>query len=76
MKRTGRTRRLRNLAHKAGPPLTTTELAGMIGMSSTFIRKEIDSGYLRAMRIGRGRKPVFRIALSEAQRYVKELGLL
>jgi hypothetical protein len=48
----------------------------MIGMSSTFIRKEIASGYLRAARIGHGRKQVFRIALREARRYVRSLGLL
>jgi excisionase family DNA binding protein len=68
--------RLKDLAHTTGPPLTTGELAAMIGMSSTFIRKEIDSGYLRATRIGRGRKRVFRIAVREAHRYVRDLGLL
>ena len=76
MKRHKRTHKLPDLSRKSGPPLTTAELAGMIGMSCTFIRNEIDGGYLRAIRIGRGRKPVFRIALREAQRYVKELGLL
>lgn len=70
------TQRLQHLADEAGPPLTTAELADMIGMSATFIRKEIDSGYLRATRIGRGRKPVFRIPVGEALRYVRELGLL
>jgi hypothetical protein len=48
----------------------------MIGMSQTFIRKEISNGYLRAARIGHGRKCVLRIAVSEARRYVRRLGLL
>jgi excisionase family DNA binding protein len=62
--------------YKAARPLTTTELAGIIGMSATFIRKEIDNGYLRAIRMGRGRKRVYRIAVHEARRYARELGLL
>ena len=48
----------------------------MIGMSSTFIRVEIGSGYLRAAKVGHGRRPVFRIPVSEAHRYIKKLGLL
>ena len=48
----------------------------MIGMSPTFIRVEIGSGYLRAVRVGRGSKPVFRIPVREACRYVKKLGLM
>jgi excisionase family DNA binding protein len=76
MKRRGLGRRWNDLSHTTGPPLTTTELAALIGMSATFIRKEIGNGYLRAIRIGRGRKPVFRIAVGEARRYVRELGLL
>jgi excisionase family DNA binding protein len=74
MRRNKRNQRLPDLSRKSGRPLTTAELAAMIGMSCTFIRNEIDAGYLRATRIGRGRKPVFRIPLREAQRYVKELG--
>ena len=72
----GRVRALDDLARGSGPPLTTSELARMIGMSATFIRLEISSGYLRAARLGRGRKPVFRISVREACRYVKKLGLL
>jgi hypothetical protein len=71
-----RVRALEDLARGSGPPLTTTELARMIGMSPTFIRLEIGSGYLRAVRLGRGRRPVFRIPVREACRYVKKLGLL
>ena len=48
----------------------------MIAMSPTFIRIEISGGYLRAVRVGRGRRPVFRIPVREACRYVKKLGLL
>jgi hypothetical protein len=69
-------RRLNDLLERTGPPLTTTELASLIGMSSTFIRKEIGHGYLRAIPVGRGRKRVFRIPVREARRYVRALGLL
>jgi hypothetical protein len=69
-------RALQDLALAGGPPLTTRELARMIGMSSTFIRGEIRSGHLRAVPLGRGRKRVFRIPFREARRYVRELGLL
>jgi hypothetical protein len=69
-------RALEELACGDGPPLTTSELARMIGMSATFIRVEIDGGYLTAARVGHGRRPVFRILVREARRYVKKLGLL
>ena len=72
----GRVRVLEDLVRGSGPPLTTSELARMIGMSPTFIRLEIGSGYLRAAKVGRGRRPVFRIPVREACRYVKKLGLL
>jgi excisionase family DNA binding protein len=62
--------------HETPRPMTTSEVAKMIGMSATFVRKEISSGYLRAIRIGRGRKSVFRIPVSEFRRYIKTLGLL
>ena len=69
-------RALQDLLLGGGPPLTTRELARMIGMSSTFIRGEIRSGHLRAVPLGRGRKRVFRIPFREARRYVRELGLI
>ena len=69
-------RRLKDRTRRFGRPLTTSELASLVGMSSTFIRKEICSGYLRATLVGRGRKRVFRIPAQEARRYVRELGLL
>ena len=71
-----RARTVEDLARGGGPPLTTSELARMIGMSATFIRLEIGSGYLRAAKLGRGRKAVFRIPIGEAFRYVRKLGLL
>jgi hypothetical protein len=71
-----RVRALEDLVRGSGPPLTTNELARIIGMSPTFIRVEIGGGYLRAVRVGRGRRPVFRIPVREARRYVKKLGLL
>jgi excisionase family DNA binding protein len=57
-------------------PLTTAELGRRIGMSQTFIREEIHTGHLRAIVVGRGRKRVFRILATEAQRYMKQLGVL
>ncbi len=57
-------------------PLTTGELARMIGMSPTFIREEIHGGYLHAVVVGRGRKRVYRIPATEAYRYIKALGIL
>ena len=71
-----RSRRPKDRTRRSGRPLTTSELASLVGMSSTFIRKEICNGYLRATLVGRGRKRVFRIPLQEARRYVRELGLL
>lgn len=71
-----RIRSLEDLSHGSGPPLTTRQLAQIIGMSPTFIREEIRSGHLRAVAVGRGRKRVFRILVREAGRYAKALGLL
>ena len=61
---------------ETGPPLTTTEMAWITGMSATFIRAEIHTGHLRATRIGRGRKRVFRIQVCHARAYVRQLGLI
>ncbi len=69
-------RTLGDLTLRDGPPLTTFELAHMIGMSSTFVREEIRSGHLRAVSLGHGRKRVYRIPLGDALHYVKTLGLV
>jgi len=69
-------RRIRDLGGADGSPLTTRELAEITGMSQTFIRSEIRSGELRAVALGRGKKRVFRIRFREAQRYVRQLGLI
>jgi excisionase family DNA binding protein len=71
-----RVRQIRDLVEEAGSPLTTRELAEITGMSQTFIRNEIRSGELQAVALGRGKKRVFRILFAEAQRYVRQLGLL
>jgi len=68
--------RIRDLASDNGSPLTTRELAAITGMSQTFIRNEIRCGQLAAVALGRGKKRVFRILFREAQRYVRQLGLL
>ena len=61
----------------AGPqPLTTGELARMVGMSPAFIREEIQGGYLHAVVVGRGQTHVYRIPAREAYRYIKQLGIL
>jgi hypothetical protein len=74
---TTRPRRLSDLAEGADDqPLTTRELAQMIGMSPTFVRAEIRAGNLRAASVGRGRKRVFRIPVREARNYAAKLGLM
>jgi excisionase family DNA binding protein len=69
-------RGLDDLLRPDGPPLTISELARMVGMSATFIRAEINSGYLRAVKVGRGRKRVFRILVCHARAYAEQLGLV
>ena len=64
------------LEQMEGRPLSTAELADIVGMSATFIRKEIKEGQLRAVRVGRGRKCVYRITVSDAAQYARRLGLL
>ena len=76
LKLPGSRRRLKDLSVDEGPPLTTTELAQLTGMSPTFIRGEIRSGHLRAVRIGRGQTTVFRILVPDARNYAQQLGLL
>jgi hypothetical protein len=71
-----RVQTLEDLIRADGPPLSTRELARLIGMSATFIRSEIRAGHLRGVAIGRGRKRVFRITAREARRYAKTLGLI
>jgi len=72
----GSERRLSDLSLTEVPPLTTTELARMTGMSPTFIRAEIKTGHLRAVQVGRGRKRVFRIRVCHARAYARQLGLI
>jgi len=69
-------RALTDLADANGSPLTTSELARIVGMSPTFIRNEIKTGQLRAITLGHGRKRVFRIPAPEALTYARKLGML
>jgi excisionase family DNA binding protein len=69
-------RALTDLADASESPLTTSEMARMVGMSPTFIRTEIKSGQLRAVALGHGRKRVFRIPAHEALTYARKLGML
>ena len=62
---------LDSLEQTVGPPLTTSEMARMLGVAHA-----IKGGHLRAVRIGRGRKRVFRILTRDAIRYARSLGLL
>jgi len=71
-----RHRRLSDLGDGDDQPLSTRELAKMIGMSPTFVRAEIRAGNLRAVALGRGRKRVFRITVREARSYATKLGLV
>jgi hypothetical protein len=72
----GRQRALNDLVKGNAAPLTTSELADMVGFSATFIRSEIRGGHLRAIALGRGRKRVYRILPQDAVRYARRLGLL
>ena len=76
MPQTPRRRALKDLVRGDARPLTTSELASMVGLSATFIRAEIRSGNLRAIAVGRGRKHVYRILRGDALRYARQLGLL
>src|SRR5437016_2671383 len=49
-----RLRRLSDLLNGDDQPLSTSELAQMIGMSQTFVREEIRAGHLRAVSVGHG----------------------
>jgi excisionase family DNA binding protein len=69
-------RALTDLADANGSPLTTTEMARMLGMSATFVRSEIKSGQIRAIAFGHGRKRVFRIPTQEALTYARKHGML
>ncbi len=66
----------RDLLSAEGPPLTTSELARLTGMSPSFIRKEIRANEVQAVVMGRGRKRVFRILRDEARRYMRQLGVI
>jgi excisionase family DNA binding protein len=69
-------RALEDLVRGDARPLTTSELARLVGLSATFIRTEIRGGHLRAVAVGRGRKRVYRILQREAIRYARQLGVL
>ena len=58
-------------------PLSTSELAHLVGCSAKFIRDEIAGGHLKAVRIGRGHVIGSRllIAPDEADRYLRSLGV-
>ena len=58
------------------PPLSTSGLAKQIGMSASFVRMEIRLGEIQAIRVGHGRRCVYRIPHEEAMRYMRQIGLL
>jgi excisionase family DNA binding protein len=60
-----------DLSSEAGPPLTTGELARVTGVSDRTVRRDIELGYLNAVkRNGIGQ---YRIAWLEARRYAAQL---
>jgi excisionase family DNA binding protein len=67
---------LEDLIRGVTPPLTTSELASLVGLSASFIRSEIRGGHLRAVAMGHGAKRVYRILPSDAIEYVRQLGTL
>ena len=58
-------------------PLTTVELARMVGMllRPSSVRR-FRGGTLHAVNVGRGQTHVYRIPAREAYRYIKQLGIL
>lgn len=73
----GGPRRSDHADREAGPPpLSTSALAKRIGMSASFVRMEIRLGEIHAIRVGHGRKCVYRIPHDEVIRYMQQLGLL
>ena len=69
-----------DLTQPSGPPLTTGQLAAVVGLSSETIRREITLGVLRAFRRPalptRGKRTEYRIAWGEARRYAIMVGVL
>lgn len=66
-----------DLSQPSGPPLTTSQLALVVGFSAQFIRTEILAGELKAIRVGRGQKrKEYRIPWREARRYALQIGVL
>lgn len=63
-----------DLSQTSGPPITTSQLAIVTGLSAQFIRMEIVAGELKAVRIGRARRKEYRIPWREARRYARALG--
>lgn len=75
MKRHKRTHKLPNLSRKTGRPLTTAELAEMIGMSCTFIRTRSTADICGRLASAADGSPCFESRCAKPS-YVKELGLL
>jgi hypothetical protein len=65
-----------DLTQQDGQPISTGQLAAVIGMSDDFIRLEIKNGELTARRVGRGLRREYRICWAEARRYCLRLGFL
>ncbi len=57
-----------------GPPLTLRDLEALSGLSRITIRREIESKELRAARRRSGRNTHYRVARSEARRWLVRLG--
>jgi hypothetical protein len=59
---------------KHGPAVTPRQIAAATGMSHRFVLEDIELGQLKAINVGRGKRPVYRIPFREAKRYVKRMG--
>ena len=57
------------------PPFSTSQLSKLTSMSMSFVRMEIKLGEIKAVRVGRGRRHVYRIPFGEAIRYMRRIGL-
>ena len=59
-----------------GPSVTPGQIARVTGMSHRFVLEDIELGNLKAINVGRGKRPLYRIPFHEAKRYAKKLGAI
>ena len=69
-------RRLSDMVGRDGAAVRLRDLVNMTGFSKMKLLTDIKGGYLLATRVQCGQQSVWLIAYAEAQRYLRDLGLL